>query len=230
MTVTMGTQLVGVKRCPHCSVAHPTLQRLWGTGSPIKGAVYEGREQSECGRMWAVFACQSCGGVVLCASCHYQQPAPHVPPKPCGKPNEVILMFPSAPTVDDDLPERARNYLRQAIESIHAPDGAAILVASAVDAMLKDKGFDSGSLYSRIEKAISGHVLTPSMGEWAHQIRLDANDVRHADLDNPHRTPNEAKQLIEFAKALGQFLYVLPAQVAAGLRASSSGSVSSSAT
>lgn len=217
----MASHVVGLARCPHCNVAHPTLQRLWGTSSPVKGAIHEGRENLDCGRMWAAYACHSCGGVVLCASCSYRQMQPHGTLLPNGTSNEVVVMFPSAPTVDDDLPERAQRYLRQAIETVHAPDGAAMLASSAVDAMLKEKGFESGTLYSRIESAVAKNVLTPSMGEWAHRIRLDANEVRHADLENPHRTVDEAKQLIEFAKALGQFLYVFPARIAAGLKASS---------
>ena len=59
-----------------------------------------------------------------------------------------------------DLPDRARPYLQQAIDSQQAPDGAAMLAASAVDAMLKKKGLTDGSLYTRIDKAIQQNILT----------------------------------------------------------------------
>jgi hypothetical protein len=38
-----------------------------------------------------------------------------------------------------------------------------MLSASAVDAMLKVKGYKSGSLYSRIDKAAEDHMITSEM-------------------------------------------------------------------
>lgn len=117
------------------------------------------------------------------------------------------------------LPDRAARYLSQAIGSMFAPDGAVMLAGSAVDALLKEKGYTAGSVYERINKAVEDHVLTADMAEWAHAVRLEANRPRHADLDEPHATAAEAKQSIEFAKALGDFLFVFPARVAAGKQA-----------
>ena len=71
--------------------------------------------------------------------------------------------FPSSPEVDEALPEKARTYLRQALNSLSAPAGAVMLAASAVDAMLKGKGLKEGSLYSRIDKAATDHLITKEM-------------------------------------------------------------------
>ena len=91
-----------------------------------------------------------------------------------------------------------------------------MLTASAVDAMLKDKGFKDGSLKSRIDTAAAAHLITAEMAAWGHEIRLDANDQRHADEDADLPTAADATKAIEFAKALAQFLYVLPARVQRG--------------
>ncbi len=91
-----------------------------------------------------------------------------------------------------------------------------MLCASAVDAMLKAKGYTSGNLYGRINKAADDHLITEGMKEWAHEVRLDANDQRHADEAAALPTTAAAQRSIEFAQALGQFLFVLPAQVARG--------------
>ena len=56
-----------------------------------------------------------------------------------------------------------------------------MLSASSIDSMLKDKGYKNGSLYVRIDQAANDHIITRGMSEWAHQIRLEANDQRHAD-------------------------------------------------
>ena len=103
-----------------------------------------------------------------------------------------------------------------------------MLAASAVDAMLKDKGYNEGSLYSRINEAKDDHLITEGMAAWAHNIRLDANDQRHADQGAGLPKQEDASRCLEFAQALGQFLYVLPARVERGLN--ESGAVSASET
>ena len=122
-------------------------------------------------------------------------------------------MFPTASSAEAALPERARDYLNQAYASLHAPAGATMLAASAVDAMLKDKGYMDGTLYSRIDSAVTDHLITDGMGAWAHKVRLDANGQRHADLDSGLPTLVEARSTVEFAAALGHFLYTLPARI-----------------
>jgi len=91
-----------------------------------------------------------------------------------------------------------------------------MLTASAVDAMLKDKGYKEGTLNSRIDAAAKDHLITSEMAAWAHEIRLDANDQRHADENAGLPNDTDADKVIEFANALAQFLYVLPARVARG--------------
>lgn len=92
-----------------------------------------------------------------------------------------------------------------------------MLTASAVDSMLKSKGYTEGSLYSRIDKAASDHVITEEMSKWAHAVRLDANDQRHADDSASLPTEADARRSIDFASALALFLFTLPARVAKGL-------------
>jgi hypothetical protein len=91
-----------------------------------------------------------------------------------------------------------------------------MLAASAVDAMLKAKGYKNGSLYSRIDKAAEDHAITQEMSQWAHEVRLDANDERHADESADIASPEDAKRAVEFAEALGDFMFVLPARVTRG--------------
>ena len=56
------------------------------------------------------------------------------------------------------------------------------------------------------------------MALWAHQVRLDANNPRHADDEKPHATPAEAKQTVEFGVALANILFVLPSRVTRSLK------------
>ncbi|MBP7081081.1 MAG: DUF4145 domain-containing protein [Rhodocyclaceae bacterium] len=154
-------------------------------------------------RVWSIYVCGGCGGVVTaCAPKHNMEVAEH---------------FPLSLHVDEDIPERPRAFLQQANESLHAPAGAVMLAASAVDSMLKLKGFTDGNLYTRIEKAASDHVITKDMATWAHDVRLDANDQRHADEAAELPSEGDAKRAIDFATALAEIMFVLPNRVQRGL-------------
>jgi hypothetical protein len=190
-----GNQL-SLDRCPHCNIAKPFLNRVWG---PAKSTDHAGRNQ----RAWSTYVCASCGGVVLVTS-------------PGDVNHAIAQVWPSPQTVADIVPVRAREFLSQAIASLHAPAGAVMLTASAVDAMLKDKGYKEGSLNSRIDAAAKDHLITAEMAAWAHEIRLDANEQRHADESATLPSAADAEKVIEFANALAQFLYVLPARVERG--------------
>jgi hypothetical protein len=183
-----------LERCPHCSVDRPNLYSL---------QAFETTDHANANkRIWRVYRCSRCGGIVTAAALTLD-----------GYAREV---YPSAPTVDDALPPRAKSYLQQALNSMHAPSGAVMLAASSVDAMLKAKGYSDGSLYSRIDKAAKEHLITDEMAAWAHEVRLDANDQRHADDSGELPDDKDARRTVEFATALAQLLFVLPARVARG--------------
>ena len=114
--------------------------------------------------------------------------------------------------------KRARNFLQQAYETLHAPDAAAVMAGSAIDAMLKHHNYTTGSLYDRIDKALADNLLTKGMADWAHEVRLGSNRPRHADKDKPSVSLAEAAQSVEFAEALGNFLFVLTARIDRGLK------------
>jgi hypothetical protein len=89
--------------------------------------------------------------------------------------------------------------------------------SSAIDSMLKSKGLEEGSLYSRIDKAAAQHIITDDVAKWAHQVRLVANGERHADETATMPTTKDALLAYEFAESLGEILFVLPAKVSLGL-------------
>lgn len=92
-----------------------------------------------------------------------------------------------------------------------------MVAGSSVDAMLKEKGYAKKSLYYRIGKAANEHLITQDMAEWAHDVRLDANDQRHADEKVVLPTTDDAERVSEFALAFAEYLFVLPAKTKRGL-------------
>ena len=192
------TELAGkldLDSCPYCSVNRPnlTLATRFNTTS------HSGRNP----RTWGGYFCQNCGGVVLIAVPEGSRVAQEV--------------FPAPLQPDPEVPETAREYLGQAMRSLHAPAGCIMLAGSSVDAMLKAKGKKEGSLYSRIDGAAKEHLITQEMSRWAHEVRLDANDQRHADENASLPTEEDARRCLDFCIALGKFLFVLPARVQRGL-------------
>lgn len=189
-------RLMGLGRCPHCAIASPNMERVWTDG-------WNGRGETG----WAAYRCASCGGVMTLVLTWN------------GGVMEMERAFPEAKSAHEDIPEPARTFLQQAYETLHAPDASAVMAGSAVDGMLKAKGYEKGSLYDRIDLALKDNVLTQGMADWAHSVRLGSNRPRHADRDKPHVSPDEAKQSVEFAEALGSFLFVLTAKIAKGIEA-----------
>lgn len=181
--------------CPHCSVDQPHLARVT--------AFETSDHASKMFRFWSMYKCNRCGGVVTAWS---YKDDPY-----------IQEMYPKPIAVEEAIPERAKEYLEQAISSISAPAGAVMLAASSVDAMLKNKGLTDGNLYGRINQAVQDSLITEGMAQWAHEVRLEANDQRHADNGSTLPTPDDARKLIDFVQALGTFLYVLPAKVERGI-------------
>jgi hypothetical protein len=127
--------------------------------------------------------------------------------------------FPSGTrSISKEIPEKPREFLRQAQESLAQAAGSLMLSASAVDSMLKAKGYKAGTLYARIKQATEDRLITEDMEKWAHQVRLDANDQRHSDEDAPLPTEQDAERSLRFALALAEFLFVLPARVTRGIQ------------
>jgi len=188
--------------CPHCGRANPTFARLRD--------LFITKDNAGSQKQWGIYVCRSCGNVVS-AYAHY------IEGEQWSDGPTVEAYFPSTREVSEDIPDKPREFLRQARDSLHAPAGAIMLCASAVDAMLKDKEYIEGKLYTRIKQAVEGHLITPEMETWAHQIRLDANDQRHADENAGLPTQDDAKRSLDFALAFAEYLFVLPAKVTRGL-------------
>ena len=187
-----------LERCPHCGVDRPNLSKVWETNTTNSEKTNK--------RLWRFYVCARCGGVTTAYANEPDDYTDGIFPYDEGKESK-------------DIPQKPRAFLEQAIASIHAPAGAVMLAASSVDAMLKEKGYIEGSLYARIDKAANDHLITDAMAKWAHRVRLDANDQRHADQSAPLPTEEDAKRSIQFTRALAEFLFILPAWVEAGLAA-----------
>lgn len=187
--------ILSLDRCPHCGINLPNLT----AAAQVQSSTSTGQNP----RLWKLYICARCGGAVTA----------------CSPVNNTVVLgwFPNAARIDDAIPENARSFLNQALETLHAPSASIMVAASAVDAMLKEKGYREGSLYSRIDEAVKSHLITKEMGDWAHFVRLEANDQRHADEDAGPATESQARHTADFAIALADFLFTLPSKINKGM-------------
>ena len=191
-----------LSNCPHCGIDSPNL---FAINEVISSISANGGFQ----HFWRTYQCKRCGFLVLSY-------------KKYTSSSVFDGCFPDVPTLSKAIPDKARAFLIQAINSRHAPAGAVMLAASCVDEMLKQKKLINGTLYDRINQAAKQHIITEDMAKWAHKIRMDANDQRHADMNAGLPTRKEADNLIQFAKMLAEILFVLPAAVKQGIEESES--------
>lgn len=194
-----------LSRCPQCGVATPLIEKVSQASLHLERSHSYGDD-----RWYFTGRCSRCRNHILFyGSTHSKRDFETKEPPELN----IIRSFPSLEIAAEELPQMALKFFQQALESKHAPDGALMLTASAIDAILKDKGYLKGTLFQRIKAASDDGLLTSEMTSWAHEIRLSANEPRHADDRFEGATPEDAEQIIAFAKALGEYLYVLPAKV-----------------
>lgn len=186
------TKALRLDRCPHCSVAHPSINLA---SEPCVTSRDDGGATS----VWAVYGCRSCGSLVTVKGL----PGEH------GEDTPIEGIYPSKKVANDCLPAAARRFLNQAFEVRSSPDAAAVMAGSAVDAMLRASGLPGKDLHARIESALTKNIITKYMADWAHRVRLNSNASRHADEEDLPISIEEADQSILFAEALGEFLFTL---------------------
>src|SRR5437879_2172088 len=144
----LASQHLSLKRCPHCAVANPTISnRVAFDATPARYETLKGLGAS---LHWSVYACATCGGLVAAAVLRAgdgrflgAQPGGFI----------AYWIVPRPRTVAASLPQRVAYYLSQAQETLTSPSASVVMSASAVDAILKDRGYREGSLHSRIEQA-----------------------------------------------------------------------------
>ena len=198
-------------KCPHCLTEHMALRSVASTG--MGG--------------W------NCALHVVCPKCQFPSCAhlrssgqnPVQPDKVHSQPGDLAQLgwaietvWPAPPSllIPENLPADVERIYLQAERNFPVTgneEAAGTMYRKALDVGLKIIAPDvTGVLKARIEKLVSKTLLTPSLGEWADQIRLLGNDTAH-EIDQPTREELEA--LRNFSDLVLRYLFTLPAMVAA---------------
>lgn len=204
-------RMLALPRCPHCATASPTIE-LRHTFNAVAGNIGFMPPGATI-LVWRVYTCGSCAGLIAAASTAGSVADAGLQDLLNTK---AVWLVPNPPTLNAGLPASVQYYLQQAHDTLGAPAACIIMAASAINAMLKEKKLEDGTLHARIEQAADEGIITREMAALAHDIRLDANNERHADAAVPRATNADAQRCLEFADALAEMLFVLPARVKRG--------------
>jgi hypothetical protein len=123
---------------------------------------------------------------------------------------------PPGPLIPENLPSDVERIYVQAEQNfpiLGNEEAAGTMYRKALDVGLKIIApAVTGTLKSRIAELVKRNLLTPSLGEWADQIRLLGNDTSH-EIDQPTR--EEVEALRNFSDLVLRYLFTLPAMVTA---------------
>jgi len=118
-----------------------------------------------------------------------------------------------ATSVPAFVPKSVAIAFKQAVESRKSGhyDAAGAMYRKALDVALKNiDPAVKGLLRDRIDKLAAANKLTPSLKDWAHEIRLDGNEASHEE--DPFTKP-EAEEMHAFMELVLTYLFTLPEQV-----------------
>jgi hypothetical protein len=92
-------------------------------------------------------------------------------------------------------------------------DAASVMARSALQATLRDQKAEGPNLRAEIDGLAAKGLLPPIMKEWAHELRLLANESAHPSETSTPPSKKDVTDIIEFLEYLLAYLYNLPLRI-----------------
>lgn len=198
--------LILVSDCPHCGIENT-------------GLTFVAESQCPNGYRWnTMFRCNNCNKPI---TANVEINGGNKPSSFHGDLTKIYEIkirgiYPTSKpsSAPDHCPENIAKAFIQAEENIFRrnAEAAASMDRRALEIGTKLIAPDlvNETLWNRIERLAERHLITPSIQEWAHSLRLIGNDALH-DIDGV--TLEEAKQAHELTRFMLIYLFTLPEQV-----------------
>lgn len=168
----IGAEFCALSRCPHCK--NPTMFVFLSSDENARLAL--GRSDSYSG------AIRGIGEVKVLATYPYVKPHE---PHPTWPP-EIAKIF-----------NETRQFLRENKQAFFILAGC----RSTLDVVTRKLGATKGNLKERIDDLKKRGVITATLADWAHEIRLDTNASLH-EGDTGEEGFEDAKQYVAFIELL----------------------------
>jgi hypothetical protein len=147
--------------------------------------------------IYMVFECGTCRDISL-----YEHPAP-VPFE------EAILRYPKGDSLHESVPRSVATNFQEArrIQTV-SPNGFAVLIRRALEAMCDDRGVPADRLQKRLEVLANRGEIPPVLAEITSVLRTIGNSGAHNT--NQDVTVPMTWAMEEFFRALVEYVYVAP--------------------
>ena len=192
--------------CPHC--------RAEKIGFALRGSA---QVRPSVNQTLMFLQCEGCGEAVIavcdCLPVSVQQWATGASQSPGNisrkYPEPTALQCPA------DVPPQVQSAFLSGLENLgrtYGANAAAIMFRRAIEIATKVVN-PSASKRDTLEKRIndlSDDIATPAMKEWAHHVRLDANEAAH---EPEEFSKEDAQKLHTFAEMFLTYAFTLPAML-----------------
>lgn len=126
----------------------------------------------------------------------------------------TIKIYPEPRLPDDSplYPEKIRAIFTELQEDVQLGRTAPRIIAgcrSILEVALRALGYEKGNLLARIEQARQDGILTESMKNWAHRVRIEGNEAVH-ELE---ASDAQAKEFVAFLRLFLEVTFVLPERI-----------------
>ena len=124
--------------------------------------------------------------------------------------SDVRQVYPPETSMPEAVPTAVARPYREAhiAYKIKLYDSCATMCRKTVEAVCGQYGESGGSLSTRLDRLVQRGVIDRGMFEWTEELRLSGNKGAHFDPDGV--TEAEAKDLLEFARAVLLYAFELP--------------------
>ena len=124
--------------------------------------------------------------------------------------DEARLVYPTDAALPEAVPGAVARAFSEAYRAYEVKlyDACAAMCRKTLEAVCNEFGESAGRLVDRLDLLLQKGVIDSAMFEWARELRLSGNKDAHADPGSV--TENEAKDMIEFARAMLLYAFELP--------------------
>ena len=192
--------------CPHC--------RTEKVGFAPRNAV----QVTPGGQTLLFLQCEGCGQAIVAVVNNIRAAVEAWIGGHGNTPGQIVRIYPEmiALKAPADVPSTVRAAFLSGLDNLDRAGGAnaaAIMFRRAVEIAIKAVNPDAPK-GQNLDKRIEGlppDIATPAMKEWAHQVRLDANEATH---EPEEFSEDDAKKLRIFAEMFLTYAFTLPAMLA----------------
>lgn len=127
---------------------------------------------------------------------------------------KVIAAYPPppSPSVEPDWPDPVKTAMQDAESGMQNGQSAMSIMSAcgaALEQALKALGAKGSNAYKRIENLKEQGVVTGTLADWAHNVRVVRNNAVH----DYEATMDQALESFEFLKLFFRLVFTMPAEI-----------------